>query len=188
MKKYLLSGITLFAICASFALLLSIVNMLTAPTIKRNAEKRIADSLSVVNFEDAVVDMEFGEQKVEDDTVNSYYRLNTEDGVVKGYILNLTGKGYGGKFTLLASYESDGTLYMAKLLDNSETSGMGKKYEDDSNIAIFSAYPSIPTTKGSLSAEHSSIVSGASVTFQGIGVALQTGQKFVVEVLNGGNS
>ncbi|MDD6957774.1 MAG: hypothetical protein PUI45_05145, partial [Spirochaetales bacterium] len=146
MKKYLLSGITLFAICASFALLLSIVNMLTAPTIKRNAEKRIADSLSVVNFEDAVVDMEFGEQKVEDDTVNSYYRLNTEDGVVKGYILNLTGKGYGGKFTLLASYANDGTLYMAKLLDNSETSGMGKKYENDSNIAIFSAYPSIPTT------------------------------------------
>ena len=186
MKKYLSSGMILFALCASFALLLSIVNMLTAPTIKRNAEKRIADSLNVVNFEDGVVDMALGEQKADSDVVNSYYRVSRKGDEV-GYILNLTGKGYGGKFTLLASYQSDGTLHTAKLLDNNETSGMGKKYEQDANIAIFSLYPSIPTSKGNLSSEHSAIVSGASVTFQGIGEALKIGQKYVVEILGGGN-
>lgn len=183
MKKYLTSGLILFAICAFFALLLSLVNLLTAPTIKRNAEREVLEGLNIVNLENGIVDMDTGEKQVESESVNSYYIVRSVDGSVLGYILNLTGKGYGGNFTLLSSYQKDGTLYRAKLLENNETSGIGKKYEEDENIAIFSSYGDIPLSKSSLLSEHSAIVSGASITFGGIGNALKDGQTFVRDVL-----
>ena len=46
-----------------------------------------------------------------------------------GWILDLTGKGYGGDMKILASYKEDGTIMDIVLMDNAETPGLGKKAE-----------------------------------------------------------
>lgn len=186
MTKYLKSSLTLFCICAFFALLLSLVNMVTEPRIKALAEQRVLDSLSMVIPSNSRINMDKGEVTVNKDGVNSYYIVENADKSLKGYVLNLKGSGYGGEFTVLAYYSKDGKLEKSKLLDNSETSGIGKKYENDEAISLFASYDRIPTSKKDLDPSDSLIVSGASVTFQGLSSALIGGQNYINSVLKGG--
>jgi electron transport complex protein RnfG len=52
------------------------------------------------------------------------------DGAAVGYVLKLVGVGYGGDIVLIASYAPDGTVMAARLMDNSETPGLGKAAEN----------------------------------------------------------
>ena len=188
MKKYLSTALTLFLICAFFAFLLSLVNKITLPQITRNQERAILQGLKDVISENTSVNMSKGEVKVHKDGINSYYIVLNNNADKIGYVLNLQGTGYGGALTLLAYYDISGKLVKSKLLDNSETAGIGKKYENDDNIAIFASYDEIPTIKSELNASDVSVVSGASISFQGIGEALKKGKEYIENTLNGGDA
>lgn len=188
MKNYLKTGLTLFLICAFFAFLLAFVNKFTSPKIKENAEKAVIAALSDVIPNDAKIDMDKGEVSIHKDGINSYYVVEDASRNTQGYVLNLEGSGYGGSFVLLAYYDKSGKLEKSKLLDNSETAGIGKKYESADNIGIFASYPNIPSTKNDLNTADSAIVSGASITFSGISSALKNGQNYIQNALKGGSS
>lgn len=172
-------GAILLSICAVCSLALAVVNSITLPVIeKHNAETKAAALTPLADG------MTIGDETpvVGDPMVTSTYTLS-KDGQVSGYILTLKGSGYGGEFTLLASYLNSGEVISAKMLSDSETPGLGKKSEESWYMDKFkgtgTADKPVPTSKSMLSKADSDAVSGASVTFGGVSKCIAYGSSYV---------
>lgn len=178
MKNYIKVATILFLICACASLLLAVINNITAPQIAANIQINTEKALSAVSSGFTI-----GEKR-EGDGGNINYVISLTDGSGKlaGYILELKGAGYGGAFTLVASYDKAGVLLDAKMMGNSETPGLGKKSEEAWYMQMFKgkgdATP-LPLKKSDLSSEQASAVSGASVTFGAVSRALNLGSTYV---------
>lgn len=178
MKTVMKTGLILFLICAVSAGLCGIVNSITAPRIAENIR------LEQLKAYDAVATgLEIGEEKTVDGVagVTSMLPLS-ENGKTSGVILNLTGNGYGGGFSIIASYDFDGRLLKAKMMGNGETPGLGKKSEQSWYMEMFEglgADKEIPKSKTDLPADQAQAVSGASITFGGVTTALRNGSEYV---------
>ena len=97
MTKYIKTAVTLFLISAVCTLLCAIVNNATAPVIAANNENDRIAALEAVSSGFAI-----GEQQEGDgDAVNYAIALTDDTGAVAGYILGLTGKGYGGAMDII---------------------------------------------------------------------------------------
>ncbi len=181
MKTMAKTGVTLALIAAVAALLLALVNSVTAPVIAEYDAKVIKDTLSQV-----AAGFEVGEEKSTDDpSVTAMYPLSDSNGKAEGYILSLIGNGYGGAMTLMASYSTDGKLLDARLLNNSETPGLGKKAEDPGYMKKYIDKDSIPLKKSELTSAEADSVSGSTITFSGVAKTLSYGSDFVKSM--GGN-
>lgn len=179
MRKPLKTALTLLIICAFFTLLLALVNALTAPKIEENRVKALYSGLNEI-VSDGEIDTKIGEVSVNKGAVVSYYLVN-KNGTLAGCVLSINASGYGGDFSLIAYYDLNGKVKGVKMLENSETPGIGKKYESADVIGLFTTYDSVPLSKSELNSDDASIVSGASVTFSGISKALDEGARFIKE-------
>lgn len=176
MKRYFRTALVLMLICAVAATVLALVNSVTAPKIKAFEDQKVIDALKEISN-----GMDIGEKKVTDDEILYYYPL-TKNSEITGYILGLSGSGYGGEFSLVASYNTSGEILGAKLLSNSETPGLGKKAENSEYMDKFIGtgdINSVPTNKNMLSETDAQAVSGASITFGGVSKALKLGSEYV---------
>jgi electron transport complex protein RnfG len=175
-------GGKLAAICAVAAIALGLVNAVTAPAIARVKERQLAEALDAVRGE-AIAGEEVA---VSGDTaVNGYYPL-TRGGEKAGYILNITGIGYGGDMELLAAYAVTGEIRSVALMDNLETPGLGKEAEKPEYMVKFIGTgdeDAVPQTKQQLTQEQADSISGASITFMGLAQALKHGAEYVKEHL-----
>ncbi|KGM38806.1 hypothetical protein S1OALGB6SA_1899 [Olavius algarvensis spirochete endosymbiont] len=160
------------------ALLLAVLNSFVAPIIELRREAEMRAVLDVLAN---------GEKTEEAETVSEpgilqRWRISND----KGWILEMEAVGYGGPMLLAASYKSDGTIVAARLMDNKETVGFGKKAEDSAYMKVFEGFGgeiSIPQSRTEL-ANGADLVSGATITFTGIAVALEKGSKTVKEWSN----
>jgi Na+-translocating ferredoxin:NAD+ oxidoreductase subunit G len=117
--------------------------------------------------------------------VARYYVLYGNGDSIEGYICRLVGAGYGGDMMILARYGVDGTIEAVKMMENLETPGLGKEAEKESYMEMFIGSGSnkqVPVRKDMLSPEESDAVTGATVTFIGIGKALEDGSRFVTKM------
>jgi Na+-translocating ferredoxin:NAD+ oxidoreductase subunit G len=161
MKKMLFTGVKLFLICAVSAISLSILNQFTKDPIdahKIQAENEVRDKFVEV-FKDKLnlTDCSAGEKvkltesELEElkesgiETIPAYYPI-VSNGKTEGYIVEFEAKGYGGPMKIMALYKSSGEIISAKLMDNEETPGLGKKAEDESymNKFIGTGGPDVP--------------------------------------------
>lgn len=178
MTKYLKTAIVLCLICAASAVLLAFANKVTEPVISEYERQIVIKALEEVSC-----GYSFDEQVKVDDVqyVSGRYAL-TEKSVVKGYILNIVTKGYGGEMTLAASYDTDGKILAVKMVSNSETPGVGKKSENEGYMDKFIGTGTerpVPVSKSMLTSAESAVVSGATITFGGISRALEAGSAYV---------
>ncbi len=160
-------------ICAVSALLLGIINSMTEPVIAERKKIELQNALISLIEEGTP-----GEQEsINQGSINSRYPIVGPG----GWILELTGIGYGGDMQILASYKKDGTIMDIVLMDNAETPGLGKKAEKSEYMDKYrktgGADP-VPVTKDMLGAG-ADAVSGATITFAGIGRALAEGSDYV---------
>jgi len=165
-------AIRLGVIAALTTLLLALVNYYTEPVIR--ARRTLA-------LESALVVLAGGEKpgEAEENPAPSVTRRWPIDG--GGWILEITAMGYGGPMTLVASYAKDGAVMTARLFDNAETVGFGKKAEDPAYMNLFSGMGGdtpIPHSTSELGSG-ADVVSGATITFSGISQALETGSNLV---------
>ena len=172
-------GGKLALICAVAALCLGAVNMITEPQIALFREQKLQAALEQVSPGGTIGD----ETATEDSVVVSYY-MAEDGGEISGYILNLKGAGYGGDLVLLASYTPDGALFGSVMMDNDETPGLGKEAEKDWYMKKYIGFSGndIPTSKTQLNQEDADAISGATITFTGVGAALIAGSEFVMEM------
>lgn len=178
MSKYLRTTLVLASICAVAAVLLATINVITTPYIERYEANKITAALEVVANGN-----EIGPEITIGDSTISYMHELSSNGKVVGYILGLNTRGYGGDITLIASFNTDGSVSNVNLVSNSETPGVGKKAENegymDKFIGTGTANNPVPTTKSMLSEVDSAAVSGATMTFSGISSALKTGSDYI---------
>ena len=104
-------------------------------------------------------------------------------------LLELEGSGYGGEMNILARYDWDGTVRAVRLMDNSETPGLGKKAENPAYMEKFIGTGSqenpVPVRKDMLASGEADAVTGATITFLGISKALSEGAEYVQAVSGG---
>ena len=186
MKRFLANeqlevGLRLAAICAGAALILALINAVTAPTIELNRDREIASNLNRI----LPVGSRVGEQFLVEDRedIVAYYSIVDESSTPAGYIVQIIGEGYAGDMTLLVGYRRDGEVFAARLLENAETPGVGKLAEEEGYMDRFvgtgTGRTPVPTRKSSLSPEDAAVISGATITFVGISQALREGSRFV---------
>lgn len=199
-------------ICAVAALVLGVVNIATEPVIierKRIEKERALQALSDgdnVGEERAPANSDElhgklmdaltlhgvigeGDDIDERELISSIYPVDKDGEIIK-YILQLEGSGYGGKMILLAVFNTDGSFVKAKLMENNETPGLGKKAENESYYNMYGGTGSdsnpVPVSKRALSASDAEAISGSTITFNGISKALALGSDYV-KLLGGNN-
>ncbi len=113
------SALLIVALCCAFTLAVIYYN--TAPRIEEQKkmllERSLNSVLSAHRFE-----------KHENGMV--YYEAYDEEGIVVGWCLSLSGKGYGGDVDLLVGLDSDEKITGVKVLEHKETPGLGSKISD----------------------------------------------------------
>ncbi|MDC7227472.1 MAG: FMN-binding protein [Spirochaetales bacterium] len=179
MTDMLKTGSKLALICAVAALCLGAVNMVTEPQIAKFRAAKLQEALGQVSPGGAI-----GEEVAADDAVVISYYPVEDSGAISGYILNLKGAGYGGDLIILASFKPDGELIGSVLMEHDETPGLGKEAENDWYMKKYLGFKggNIPTSKTQLSQADADAISGATITYTGIGNALIAGSDFAVEL------
>lgn len=181
MKSIFKTGIVLFLICAVCASLCAWVNSFTAPVIKENMEK--ANRLALEKVSQGLT---IGETKTVENNaaVKEITALSKDDSVV-GYVLLLSGKGYGGDLSIIASYDKKGALLKAQMTQDSETAGLGKNAESEWYMELFSGMGdtiAFPNGKNDLGEKEKALVTGASFTFRAVSETLRNGSNYVKEM------
>jgi electron transport complex protein RnfG len=211
-NKLLKITLRLTIICAVASLILGVVNLVTEPVIveqKRIEQEKALKSLSdgdnvgeartPANSDDlhnnlitALLEhgvIGEGDDVNEKELISAIYPVDKEGKIIK-YILQLEASGYGGKMKLLSVFNTDGTFVKAKLMDNNETPGLGKKAEDSSYYIKYENSGSLenplPVSKRALNDSDAEAVSGSTITFDGISKALALGSDYV-KLLGGKN-
>ena len=172
MKAMMDKSLRLGLIGAIAALLLAVVNNFTEPVIAQRKAAELEAALTVL----AAGGSPGAGETAPAEGVKQRWPISTG-----GWILELDAVGYGGPMTVVASYDADGAIMVARLMDNAETVGFGKKAEEDSYMDIFvgsGADRPVPADKAALGAD-ADVVSGATVTFSGITRALAHGSDLV---------
>lgn len=111
--------IVLTVICLVASLLLGLTYNATKDTIAA-VEKAASDAAMVEVLPGAAT---FAELKKDDGDL--LLAAKEENG--KGYVFKVQDKGYGGKYVVMVGIGEDGNITGAKLLDNTETPGLGSK-------------------------------------------------------------
>ncbi|MEW5814793.1 MAG: FMN-binding protein [Spirochaetota bacterium] len=182
MKKTVIIGGKLTLICAIAALSLGFVNALTEPVIAAIKKIELEKALAAVSAGGKVGEGITVETK---GAIKVYYPVSDIPGGKEGYIVKLTATGYGGDMTILAGFSSAGEILSVKLMDNSETPGLGKVAEKDSYMEKFigtGGEKKIPVRKTQLSQSEADAITGATITFIGIAKALEAGSEFAKSV------
>ena len=177
MNSILSVGGKLAIICVVASFCLGLVNAITEPAIERVKIQQLERSLAEVSLGGV-----FGERVgiENDDTISAYYPLTRSSGTA--YILRLSGIGYGGDMDILASFDLQGDVLAVSLMDNAETPGLGKEAERDGYMDKYigaGADKPIPVSKDHLNQRDVDSITGATITFIGVGEALSAGSQFV---------
>lgn len=179
MSNIKIMALKLLSIAAVAAFVLGVVNAFTSPKIAQlEKEAKIAALGELIDSGNAEPE---SEKVVENsEYINSFFTVE-EGSETVGYIVNLTGKGYGGAMTIMASYNLDGSIIRAVLMNNGETPGFGKKFENPDVIAVFNGTgsDSNPVPAFTYQVSDSDAVSSATISFMGISKALTAGSDFV---------
>ena len=83
---------------------------------------------------------------------------------------------------IMAGIRQSGEVFSVLLMDNQETPGLGKKAEADGYMDKYigtGGDSPVPVSKDQLQKDEADAVSGATITFIGIGQALSDGSNFI---------
>lgn len=117
-------GVILFIITAVAALLLAVLNNITAPIIAKNEIEKLNNSMSAI----MPSANEFNEIDYEDDKIKIYEGY--DNGKAVGVCINLSTNGYGGAINMVVGVDNDKKVTGVDIVSQSETAGLGTKAAD----------------------------------------------------------
>lgn len=119
-------------ITSTTAMLLGIINTVTAPKIEQiqieNTEKALSQLLLAEFFEPIEI------LEGSDETIKEFYRA-TSNGEIIGYSIKVTPMGYNGPIEMMVAFDKNGSVIGTEILSMSETKGLGTKIEEDASFA-----------------------------------------------------
>ena len=123
---FVMPVVILTVICLVVSVLLAYVNSITAPVIKTAALKAETEARSqVLPLADNFSEVDLNENIPS--TVDSIYMADNGE----GYVITLTGAGYGGNVTIIVGIGSDGLISGTSVLSQSETAGLGTRITNE---------------------------------------------------------
>ena len=129
--------VTLFAISAICAVLLGLVNSITAGPIKVSTEAKTQAAMEAVLPADSYTEVEYTGG---DPLVSKVYQAGDA-----GYVVQVAPSGFGGVLDVMVGVNTDGTCSGVSIISHSETSGLGanatkedfrSQFEGKSNVAV----------------------------------------------------
>lgn len=175
MEDNLFIALKLTSIAFVSVLLLSGVNFLTFSRIEQN---KMNEKALVYNefFPDAgKITKEQTFKNAENDTDTVYAVVYDKREKISGYLVSTVAMGYNGKIDLIIAFDSELVVKNMKMLSNEETSGFGKRWEQEKYMEMFvgtnSDEVSFPAKKSMVRDEYADGVSGATITFNGLAKA-----------------
>lgn len=164
MKETIKLGLILLIITAVSAGVLAMSNNLTKDKI---AELEMAGSVGALKeiFGDEATFKPLDEGKLKDikaaneAVVEIFEAYNGEN--LEGYAIKVISKGFGGDMTVLTGFLNDGTIAGTRLLEHSETKGIGSKASEPEFTDRFIGLP----TDGEVQVE---IITGATYSSNGV--------------------
>ncbi len=125
--------LVLLAITVISAALLALVNQVTYQRIAElSAQKLNAAMLEIQPQAETFLLQEGAEY----DLVSGFY-LAQKDGETVGYCVETAPNGFGGKMSVLVGLDLEGAVTGVKLVEHSETAGVGTKTEDPTFLSQF---------------------------------------------------
>lgn len=163
------------------ALLLGVVNQVTAPAIAQNEintrNNAMAQLIAGAEFEDMNTTVPAPDKNTPE--ISGVYKA-TVDGQDAGYCVEVKPKGFGGTITMIVGINVDGTVAGVQVTGASETPGLGAKAQSDKEwIAQYQGQPadgSLAVTKdgGSVNA-----ITGATITSRAVTLGVNTAANYV---------
>ncbi|AEC01761.1 FMN-binding protein [Parasphaerochaeta coccoides] len=169
--------VTISFVVACF--LLAGLNAITAPIVSAAASSQEqADYIGVASGNS------LGLKEAVEGVASVNYRLEMKDvnGKHVGWVLDLTGSGFGGPMRIVASYDLSGAIIAGTILENTETPGIGTRSQEPGYFDMFTGTGGqvpVPVSAARLSAGHVQTMSGATITFTGIARALAAGSDYI---------
>ena len=151
-------------ICTCVALLLAVVNSITADKIAENAANEQQKAILAI-FPEGDETTEYINEA--GDTAYIVYR----DGAPIGYCVNSAGSGFGGDVNVMVGMDLTGAVCGLKIVSMSETPGIGTKVQSDSFLSQF---------VGQSGSAEADIISGA--TFSSRAVSEAVDKALAVEI------
>jgi len=185
MKNDFIIALKLVAICFVSVLLLSFVNLITYKKISDNNVKVENDTNKKLFSDGKTFEKKYFKSGAFNSTNEYYYIVKNSNKRHIGYTVVVICAGYGGEMKVMFATDNNYKLLNMKLLNNSETPGIGKSAEKDNYMKKFigtntSSSP-FPYKKSMLSKEDSDSVTGATITFNGIALGVQKALTALVE-------
>lgn len=173
LKEYRKLILTLFALTAAAALLLSVVNALTADPIAQRLEAKRRAAMEAVSPGATV----FSQVEFDPALVTDMHAAYKGD-ILLGYCVELNANGFTGPIDLLVGVSAAGKVTGVSVLRHTETPGLGANADDPNFLDQFVGRSgTIRVGRGGVDA-----VSGATVTSQavaqGVSDALEAVAKF----------
>ncbi len=153
-KEILTITLKLLVICSIVAVIIAFVNTITKDRIAYNKKQSTADALSKIYSENydnkkfTVSDDEFiieGHVKCssidydyKNEDITAIYALTGEkSGKIEGYCVSISPMGFKAEIQMLVAVNSDMTVKGVKIVDISDTKGLGDKVKDENWLSNF---------------------------------------------------
>lgn len=179
LKEIIKIGVILFAITAVSALLLAVVNKVTAPKILKNQTEKTYASMSEilpVAYDFEVIDVK------ESSNIKEAYKALDSSGLDVGYCIISTAFGYGGELSVLTAI-SENKVVGIEILSHSETPGLGAKAIEPEFKDNFSEKTSgIKVVKKNAKENEINAMSGATITSTAVTDCVNAALEFASEV------
>ncbi len=172
-------GLILFAITAISALILAVVNNVTAPVIAANNAKKQAEAMQKVipgaaGFSDENLAMKFllssDDSACKLSNISQIFEAKDSNGNTAGYAVMVNPNGYGGIISMVVGVSEDGTVTGVDIISQSETAGLGARCTEDGFKAQFTGKKAnITVAKGGNGDENSiDAISSATITSKAV--------------------
>lgn len=175
LREVIRTVIFLIVICAIFALLLSLLNIVTRDKISANEGRNINDAIASLFDPENV---EYVSLENTPKTVDAIYKVS-EGKAERGYCARVSSEGFGGAIDILVGVDSDLSVIGVRIISHNETPRLGSRIENNDFLSQFIAI----TSK---SEKNIDVISGSTVSSKAVTEGVRTALSALDEYLLGG--
>ena len=173
----ILGGITAITV-----FVLSAIHSLTAPIIEKRLQSEKQESIVELFGEGTV--LEYADFDFESPVVDAAYVKELSSDKLIGYFVTVAPKGFGGEILMLVAVNTNITVKNIKILEMSETAGIGTKIESESWFAEQFRFKTKNIAAGKTGQNTVDVISGATksskAVISGTNAALEAAEKIRV--------
>lgn len=136
----------LTGVCLLCAAILGVVYAVTYDPIQAAAQKALQEALSLVLPQEG--DIQTDAQTLNYNGVDYQYYVQTVGSEPSAWAVKSTVNGFGGPLTVLVGIQKGGKIFCTKVLEHSETPGLGAKCQTDEHF--LDQFKGFDTAQGSL--------------------------------------